>query len=502
MTLPQLPELSNFPISQSTAPLDQAAANKLDALIVVLPEGAALSNLPPFPGREHIVRLHRQRKDDDIVAFTETAGRMRHMVAGFIKAGASAFERLTLARKLVAEAARFGAATIGLHTAPADDAMIEALVAAAFAARFRLPQFKKKAPLPAQLKRLRLFHPHKLDLARIEAAAAGNNLARWLTGLPANYLTPTHYRALLEPLAKQEGWQFEFFDEKALEKRGAGAFLAVARGSNRRDAGIAHLRYRPAESERQPALALVGKGICFDTGGTNLKNTKGMFGMHGDMQGSAVALGTLLALSRLGVDFPVDAWLAIATNDIGPSAYRQNEVVTALNGTTIEIVHTDAEGRMALSDTLTLASRAKPVPALLIDYATLTGSCVDALSTRYTGAVTNREELNEAVIAAGRASGERVWPFPADPDFDAALASDVADVKQCTIASEADQILAARFLSRFVEEGVPWVHLDLSAGESKGGLAHIPTEVTGFGVRFTLELLGRQRPFAGGQEHA
>ncbi|HET6725962.1 MAG TPA: leucyl aminopeptidase family protein [Gammaproteobacteria bacterium] len=497
MTMPPLPELSPLEITQSTAPLDLRAAGKLDALIVVMPAEGTLSKASQFPGREHIVRLRRHRKDDDILAFTDTGDRMLHVVAGFAKTGASSFERLTLARKLMAEARRFDPATVGLHTVPADDATIEALVAAAHAARFRLPQIKQKAPSPARLKRLRLFHPRKLNLARTEAAAAGNNLARWLTGLPANYLTPTQYRDLLEPLAKREGWQFEFLDEKALAKRGAGAFLAVTQGSSRRDAGIAHLRYQPTDSNGGPVLALVGKGICFDTGGINIKSAKSMFGMHGDMQGSAVALGTLLALSRLEVDFPVDAWLAIATNDIGPSAYRQNEVVTALNGTTIEIVHTDAEGRMALSDTLALASQAKP--ALLIDYATLTGTCVDALSTRYTGAVTNGDALNEAVIAAGRASGERVWPFPADADFDAALKSDVADIKQCAVGSEADQIRAARFLSRFVGDSVPWVHLDLSAGESKGGLAHVPTEVTGFGVRFTLELLGRQSPFAGDQ---
>ncbi|HET7674233.1 MAG TPA: leucyl aminopeptidase family protein, partial [Gammaproteobacteria bacterium] len=220
---------------------------------------------------------------------------------------------------------------------------------------------------------------------------------------------------------------------------------------------------------------------------------KGMFGMHGDMQGSAVAAGTLLALARLKVPFPADAWLALATNDIGPAAYRQNEVVTALNGTTIEIVHTDAEGRMVLSDTLTLASRTKP--ALMVDYATLTGSCIGALSNRYTGAFTNRDELREAAIAAGAASGERVWPFPTDADYDEALESQVADTKQCTVGSEADHILAARFLGRFVEDGVPWLHLDLSSGESKGGLGHVPTEATGFGVRFTLEFLARHESF-------
>jgi leucyl aminopeptidase len=199
-----------------------------------------------------------------------------------------------------------------------------------------------------------------------------------------------------------------------------------------------------------------------------------------------VALGTLLALSRLKAPFAVDCWLALAQNHIGPHAYKQNDVVTACDGTTIEVVHTDAEGRMVLADTLALASRAKP--HLIIDYATLTGTCVYALGTRYSGAFTNREALIAEVIAAGRESGERVWPFPLDEDYDEALQSTIADIKQCTLEGEADHILGARFLRRFVADR-PWLHIDLSAGNSKGGLAHIPTEVTGFGVRFTLGLL-------------
>jgi leucyl aminopeptidase len=211
-----------------------------------------------------------------------------------------------------------------------------------------------------------------------------------------------------------------------------------------------------------------------------------MHGMHEDMEGSAVALGTLLALTRLKAPFAVDCWLALAQNHIGPRAYKQNDVVTACNGTTIEVMHTDAEGRMVLADTLALAAREKP--RLIIDYATLTGTCVYALGTRYSGAFTNRDALVAEIIAAGRESGERVWPFPLDDDFDQALESGIADIKQCTLEGEADHILAARFLKRFVADR-PWLHIDLSAGNSKGGLAHIPTDVTGFGVRFTLNLL-------------
>ena len=162
-------------------------------------------------------------------------------------------------------------------------------------------------------------------------------------------------------------------------------------------------------------------------------------------------------------------------------------MVCASNGVSIEIVHTDAEGRMVLADTLALACKQKP--AFLIDYATLTGTCVYALGTTYSGIFTNRPELMQTVIETGRASGERVWPFPMDADYDTQLDSKVADIKQCSTEGEADHILAARFLNRFVDKTIPWLHIDLASGNHKGGLAHIPTDITGVGVRYTLNLL-------------
>jgi Cytosol aminopeptidase family, catalytic domain len=231
----------------------------------------------------------------------------------------------------------------------------------------------------------------------------------------------------------------------------------------------------------------VGKGILFDTGGTNLKAAKDMLDMHMDMSGSAVALALLQALTQLRLPVAVDCWLAITENRTGPAAYKQRDVVTACNGTTIEVIHTDAEGRMVLADTLALAG--KENPHLILDFATLTGACVYALSERYSGALTNREALHGPLVTAGRGSGERVWPFPMDADFDDDLKSSVADVAQCALANEADQILAARFLQRFVPEKSAWVHVDLAAAHRKDGLAHLPGGPTGFGVRFALNLL-------------
>jgi leucyl aminopeptidase len=265
---------------------------------------------------------------------------------------------------------------------------------------------------------------------------------------------------------------------------GAGAFVAVAQGSTHEDAAIVRLRYRARRAKK--TVALVGKGICFDTGGHNLKTARYMHGMHEDMNGSAVALGIALAASEAQLPVNLDCWLAIAQNHLSPQAYKQNEVVTALNGTTIEIVHTDAEGRMVLSDTLTLAARAKP--DLIVDFATLTGSMHVALGDRLSGFFATSDELAQRAIAAGIASGERVWRFPLDEDYDAALESAIADVKQCTMEGEADHILGARLLKRFTGDR-PWIHMDLSASSCKGGLGAVATDVTGFGVAWGIDML-------------
>jgi leucyl aminopeptidase len=268
---------------------------------------------------------------------------------------------------------------------------------------------------------------------------------------------------------------------------GAGAFLAVAQGNDDDSASIVRLRYRPDPASDRADLSLVGKGIIFDTGGTNLKPFQAMLDMHYDMQGSAVALGTLLAISQLELPLAVDAWLAITENRIGPTAYKSQDLIVAANGKTIQTIHTDAEGRMALADTLVFASREEP--GLIVDYATLTGSCINAVTTRYSGVFTNRPEWHPRLKRTGQLSGERVWPFPIGSEFLEDLKSDVADLQQCSVKGTGDHILAGSFLAEFVEADVPWVHLDLSAGSHKGGLGHVPTDVTGFGVRYTLSLL-------------
>jgi leucyl aminopeptidase len=200
-----------------------------------------------------------------------------------------------------------------------------------------------------------------------------------------------------------------------------------------------------------------------------------------------VAVATLAALSELKAPFAVDCWLAITENRMSAKAYKPRDIVIASNGVSIEVIHTDAEGRMALADTLALAGKHKP--AVMVDFATLTGSCVAAVSERYSGALTNRPELNQLIIEAGRACGERVWPFPMDQDFDEDLHTEMADVLQCAPSGGGDHIQAARFLNHFVPANSAWVHVDLSSASRKGGLAQVPTEITGFGARFALSLV-------------
>ncbi|QSP94768.1 leucyl aminopeptidase family protein [Marinobacter salinisoli] len=404
------------------------------------------------------------------------------------------FRYHTLARKTLEPLVNERASSINvvsfLGNIDRASAMAEAMVAAAIARLFRLPKISSKPDETAGLRAMNFYGEFdNADLRGIQATAEGNNLARWLTQLPGNYLTPGLYRDYAEALAQREGWQARFYDIDQLKELGAGAFLSVVQASPEPDAGILHLQYRASDTG-QPPLALAGKGICFDTGGSDLKVGGHMRGMNGDMQGSAVALGTLLALTRLKFQHPVDCWLALAENHIGSRAAKSNDVVTAMNGTTIELVNTDAEGRMVLADTLALASRSQP--RVIVDYATLTGSCVSALGQRIAGGFTNRRDWIEPIIQTGEQCGERVWPFPFEDDYDEDLKSDVADTLQCRVEGTGDHIYAARFLSQFVASGIDWLHIDIAPTSAhKGGLGAIPSEIQGFGVRFGVEWLKR-----------
>jgi len=411
-------------------------------------------------------------------------------VASFIVLGGklSMFQKHTLLRKAIKPLLDEQPEALAICVF-GDDAMREAHACAAYYVATvnaaELPSRKKENKFNP-LKEISIYGNRAgHDYVDVNARVAGITLCRSLTMLPPNELTPTVYRDRVKTLAKEQGWAWEEFDMPALKKMGAGAFYAVGQGSEPQDAAIVHLTYNPKKANKH--IALVGKGICFDTGGHNLKPAKYMQGMHEDMNGSAVALGILTAATLQQLPVKLDCWLAIAQNHISPLGYEHNDVVTALNGMTIEIVHTDAEGRMVLADTLTLASRQKP--DVILDYATLTGSMAVAVTDRMSGVIANRTELACKAIGAGAAAGERIVAFPYEEDMDSELDSDIADIKQCTLEGGGDHMLAARFMGKFIENDVAWLHADLSSTNRKDGLGAVQSDVNGFGVGFGLEMI-------------
>ncbi len=447
--------------------------------------------LPEVPGRtELLAAMKRRDLKVDALAKSPVAVQLPGgtlAVYAMLKGDASAFEchesvRKALALLLAEHPKSLTLAVFGDERGKARAA--EAAVYVSLVNAVPLPSRKSKAdPI---LKSVALFGCKSSDgFARLKALAEGNLLTRSLTVQGPDELTPGVYRKRIKALAKRYGWTVEEYPFDKLKKMGAGAFCAVAQGSPAQDAAIVRIGYRGKGGKDKP-VAFVGKGICFDTGGHNLKPAKYMQGMHEDMNGSAVVLGILAAASRLKLPVALEGWVALAENHISPQAYRQNEVVKALNGTTIEVVHTDAEGRMVLADTLTLAARAKPV--LIADFATLTGSMHYALGSRMSGVFASSSALAHSASRAATASGERIVVFPYPEDYDGSLDSTVADVRQCSMEGEADHILATRFLSRFVAD-TPWLHMDLSGHSCKGGLGAVMSDANGFGVAWAMALL-------------
>lgn len=478
---PALPSIQTYP-TQDFSALDRASH-----ALIVIPEKASLPAELPARAQWLAVLKRKGMKPAELartpLAIDLADGRRLALLMSDQKL--TRFERLTRLRKAVMLLQAESPETLAIWASEADtarDAVFTVLVNGV-----PLPAHKKKPTVA--LASIKLFSPLvAADLTPVIALARANILTRQLTASAPNVLTPATYRKQIRHLAKAQGLNIKEYDVKRLKKMGAGAFCAVAQGSHHADAAIVHLSYQPSGKVAHKTVALVGKGICFDTGGHNLKPARYMAGMQKDMNGSAVALALTLAAAEMRLPVAIDCWLAIAHNHISSTAYMQDDIITALDGTTIEVVHTDAEGRMVLADTLTLATRGKP--DLVIDFATLTGSMHAALGERYSGVFASSAELAALAVTSGQASGERVSIFPMDEDYAAALDSNVADVKQCTLDGGADHILAALFLQRFTGQR-PWLHVDLSSARCAGGLGAVSSDLTGFGVAWGASLLAQ-----------
>ena len=313
-------------VTQIKGAASRRSFDRTDQLLLILPEKTPSTLWQRIPQGKRLRELMQRAAPGQVPAVSSRMnnGRQTAVHVGRVDAKSEIFQRLTFARKMVAGALgeKAGAMTIWvLGFEPEQQIeLVGNVVSAALAAAFAMPAFKSKAA-PASIRSIRVVGVEQMmNLRRICAEAEGNNLTRWLTAQPANKLDASSYTGILKELATANGWQFRKYSITQLRKLGAGAFLAVAQGNADDSAAIVRLRYRPGSSTATPALSLVGKGIIFDTGGSNLKPFKSMLDMHTDMSGSAVAVSTLLAMTRLKVDMPVDCWLAITENRTGPTA--------------------------------------------------------------------------------------------------------------------------------------------------------------------------------------
>jgi leucyl aminopeptidase len=295
------------------------------------------------------------------------------------------------------------------------------------------------------------------EIARASIIAESQNFARTLTNEPANRLNPQVLAERARQMAAEVGLECEVLDEPRMKQLGMGALLGVAMGSDVPPALIV-LRYVPKNATSQDHLGLVGKGVTFDTGGVSIKPADGMEKMKYDMGGGAAVLGAMRAIARLKPGVRITALIPTVENMINGRAQRPGDIVTSLSGKTVEVLNTDAEGRLILIDALTHALRLGCTH--LVDAATLTGAIVVALGHLHVGAFTNNDEMLARVMAASREAGERMWHMPLDDDYKDYLKSAFADLPNIG-GRWGGAITAAKFLEEFVEKK-PWVHLDIA----------------------------------------
>ena len=309
------------------------------------------------------------------------------------------------------------------------------------------------------------------------------NLSREWAHEPPNVINPVTLAARVQKLASETGLKCRVLDDKQLEKMGAGAIVAVGKGSAT-PSRLLVLEY-PGKSKEKPVI-LVGKSITFDTGGYSIKTGEGMVGMKYDKSGGMTVIATLVAASRLGLKTPLVGIVAAAENMISGGSYRPNDIVTAMNGKTIEVISSDAEGRLVLSDALVYAQKTYQ-PRAIIDIATLTGGVVMALGSIRAGFMANNDSLAESLSASGEKTFERLWRLPLDDEYFDLIKGDDSDMKNSG-AKKAFPVIGGIFLKQFVSDEIPWAHIDIAGvADTEKDLPYCPKGATGFGVRLLLE---------------
>jgi len=352
-----------------------------------------------------------------------------------------------------------GAGTAGLDAFDCAQMITEGTMIGAY----KFSKYKSKDE-KEENKELELFEIVELDSSKInnidkgiqkaKIIATAANLARDLVNEPAAYATPSK---LAEVALSISGIECKVLEEEQVEKMGMGAYMAVARGSSE-PLKFIHMTYRPNGTPKK-RIAIIGKGITFDSGGLNLKPGNSMLSMKDDMSGAAAVIATMKALKELKPNIEVHGIIASCENMISGNAYKPGDVLKAMNGKTIEVDNTDAEGRLTLADALCYAVDLKVDH--IIDLATLTGACVVALGSMASGIMGNNQELIDSLIKSADKGGERFWQLPMYKEYMESLKSDIADFKNAG-GREAGSSVAGMFLKEFVPDEIPWAHTDIA----------------------------------------
>jgi leucyl aminopeptidase len=476
-------------------------------IVVLVPEGSKLGaralvldtqlngaisravTAPAFKAkREQILELIAPAKDGPRRVLIAGAGAARELNARNARSlGGAIAARLMAAHEPVADL---------LVDAPKGSPLGEGELAANLALGIRLRNYrfgkyqtKEKPDKPKPLTAATLVTAKVADAKRLDqrlaAVADGVHFARDLVNEPPNALYPEEFGARMKDLGKL-GVKVEVLDVAAMKKLGMGAILAVGGGSVR-PPRLLVLQYSGAKRKSDDPIAFVGKGVCFDAGGLCLKRPQGMITMKGDMAGGAAVVGAIRALALRKAKVNAVGVVGLVENMPSGSAYKPGDVVTTMSGRTIEVIDTDAEGRMVLVDALYYtATRFKP--RCIVDLATLTYAVMAAIGGAYAGIFATDDKLAKALTAAGEATGERLWRLPVDDYYDQNLESSIADLRHHSPDDEsADAAHAAALLKHFVD-GRPWAHLDIASKEFTGkDRALVPAGATGYAVALLEE---------------
>ncbi|HTP66902.1 MAG TPA: leucyl aminopeptidase [Geobacteraceae bacterium] len=463
---------------------DSAHFAEMDEALAGIP--GELYRLGEFSGKQNTVKL------------LHTFGRIpadRVLLVGLGKRRDADLDRLRHAAGTAMQALRMTgikeiASTLHLNAAGMEEG-IQAVAEGFLLGGYEFSAYKTDLPTLAQVQTATLLLAGPEEQARCEPAvrrvrtiAEAVLFCRDLVSQPGNVATPSYLAERAMEMAGRTGLECHILDREELERNGMEALLAVSRGSKQAPKFIT-LEYRGGAQDDRPVV-IVGKGVTFDSGGISLKPREGMERMKDDMAGGAAVLGTMMAVAGLGLPCNVVGLVPAAENLPDGGAYKPGDIIRSMAGKTIEVVNTDAEGRMLLCDALHYAHRYRP--AALIDLATLTGACVVALGPFASGLMGNDEGLKRALKKAGEASGERLWELPLWEEYGELMKSDVADLKNAG-GPAAGTISAGWFLSRFAEK-MKWAHLDIAgtAWEEKGR-GYLPKGATGVGVRLLVEFL-------------